>query len=156
MCRDFKNRAGACRYARFAIACLLFLACWLLLCSVPAAAHPMGNFSISHYAGIRIERGYIDVLYLIDMAEIPTFQEIQQTHILPKDGDPSLEAYVTAQVETLGAGLLLEVGGRPLLLESVSRKIIFPRGAGGLPTLKLGLLYRARFELGHGPQNLSF
>ncbi len=65
------------------------LFCWL---ANPRAAdaHPMGNFSISHYAGIRVEPGHIEVRYLIDMAEIPTYQEIQDNGIVPMEGDPSL------------------------------------------------------------------
>src|SRR5271170_5843752 len=67
----------------------------MLLCSwlanpLTIAAHPMGNFSISHYAGIRIAPGFIEVHYLIDMAEIPTFQEMQATGIVPKENDPGL------------------------------------------------------------------
>ena len=35
-----------------------------------ARGHPMGNFAISHYAGLRVERDAIHVRYLIDLAEI--------------------------------------------------------------------------------------
>jgi hypothetical protein len=34
----------------------------------------MGNFSISHYTAIQIEPGVIRLRYLVDLAEIPTFQ----------------------------------------------------------------------------------
>ncbi len=61
----------------------------LLACAASSFAHPMGNFSISHYAGIRIERGYIELRYILDEAEIPTFQEMQRAGIVPKVGDPS-------------------------------------------------------------------
>lgn len=59
-----------------------------------AAAHPLGNFSINHYTGIQIEPGGIEVRYLIDMAEIPTFQEIQETGIVPEGGHPSLSGFL--------------------------------------------------------------
>ena len=39
-------------------------------------AHPMGNFSVNHYSKITIGQRSIEILYLIDMAEIPTYQEI--------------------------------------------------------------------------------
>jgi hypothetical protein len=50
----------------------------LIIAIFPAAsfAHPMGNFSINHYSGIAIQGDSVDVLYLIDMAEIPTFREM--------------------------------------------------------------------------------
>src|SRR5512141_2501474 len=39
-----------------------------------AAAHPLGNFTINHYAGIRIEADRIQLDVVIDQAEIPAFQ----------------------------------------------------------------------------------
>ena len=125
---------------------LLTSAFVLLLVPRPGSAHPMGNFSISHYAGIRIERDFVELDYFIDMAEIPTFQEIQQTGIVPKVGDPSLMGYLEPKAETLKAGLVLEIDGRPLRLRAVSEEVIFPPGAGGLPTMKLGFVYRAALE----------
>ncbi len=44
----------------------------------PAAAHPMGNFSINHYAAIAVAPRQVELRYLIDMAEIPTFQEMRE------------------------------------------------------------------------------
>ena len=49
-----------------------------------ASAHPMGNFSISHFAGIRIEAGRVELRYILDLAEIPTFQEMQATGTGPE------------------------------------------------------------------------
>src|ERR1700733_5962902 len=111
-----------------------------------ADAHPMGNFSISHYAGIRVEPGKIEVSYLIDMAEIPTYQEIQDNGFVPMEGDPSLRAYLLKKSELLAGGLTLEVNGKTLRLEPISRNVIFPPGAGGLPTMKLGSVYRGVME----------
>jgi nickel/cobalt exporter len=112
----------------------------------PADAHPMGNFSISHYAAIRVEPGEIEVRYLIDMAEIPTYQEIQDNGFVPMEDDPGLRAYLLKKSELLAGGLTLEVNGKTLHLEPISRNVIFPAGAGGLPTMKLGFVYRAVME----------
>ena len=126
--------------------CLLPAAFCLPLVPQPGSAHPMGNFSISHYAGIRIERDFVELRYLIDMAEIPTFQEIQQTGIVPRVGDKSLTGYLEREAEALKAGLALDVNGHPVMLDIVSREVIFPPGAGGLATMKFGFLYRARLD----------
>jgi nickel/cobalt exporter len=107
-------------------------------------AHPMGNFSINHYAGIRINEGDVEVQYLIDMAEIPTFQEIQRTSIVPKEGDPGAESYIVEQSEILKRGILLELNGLPVELHAVSQEVLFLSGAAGLPTMKMGFLYRGR------------
>ena len=81
---------------------------------------------------------------MVDMAEIPTFQEIQETSIAPIAGDPSLEPYLTRKAESLGERLFLEVNGRRLKLQPESQEIIFPPGAGGLPTMKVSILYKAK------------
>jgi ABC-type nickel/cobalt efflux system permease component RcnA len=107
------------------------------------SAHPLGNFSISHYTAIRIEPNAIVLRYLLDLAEIPTFQEIQDARIVPQAEHPSLAAYLAHKVEALQDGLILELNGRRLPLRAETSEVIFPPGAGGLPTLKLGILYRA-------------
>ncbi len=111
-----------------------------------SAAHPMGNFSINHYAGIRVESGFIEVRYLIDMAEIPTYQEIQEAGIVPKEDDHGLASYLEKKAAMLAGGLVLQVNGQPLWLQVISQSVIFPAGAGGLPTMKLGFVYRAAIE----------
>lgn len=103
----------------------------------------MGNFSISHYAAIRVEPGYIELQYLIDMAEIPTFQELQQAGISAKADDPRVQVYLVGRAESLKEGLHLTINGETLPLEVVGQEILFPQGAGGLPTMKLGITYRA-------------
>ena len=107
----------------------------------------MGNFSISHYAGLNIERGAseysVNVRYVIDMAEIPTFQEMQQSGFAARQDDPSLQAYLKARALSLAKGLTVTLNGRALVLQPVSQSAIFPPGAGNLPTMKLGLVYRA-------------
>jgi ABC-type nickel/cobalt efflux system permease component RcnA len=114
----------------------------------PAAiyAHPMGNFSISHYSAIRIERGYVEVRYFIDMAEIPTYQEIQRAGIAARDGDPSLAPYLAQEASALGEGLILEIDGKQVELQAVDHSVLFTPGAGDLPTMKLGFVYRAAIE----------
>src|SRR5262245_9785315 len=112
-------------------------------------AHPLGNFSISRYTGIEVSRNLVSLRYFVDMAEIPTFQELQG-HGIPADpSEPRVSRYVRDTAETLKKGLELEVGGRGLDLEVRSAEVIFPEGAGGLPTMKLAILYRA--ALGNSP-----
>jgi ABC-type nickel/cobalt efflux system permease component RcnA len=116
----------------------------LFLCLPPAAdAHPMGNFSISHYAAIHVEPTAIELRYIIDMAEIPTYQEIQDNDLTPTEGDASLSPYLVKKAKQLAEGLTLQINGQALRLKPISWNVIFPPGAGGLPTMKLGFVYRA-------------
>jgi len=109
-----------------------------------AMAHPLGNFSVSHYSAIRVGKEFVELRYVIDMAEIPTFQEIQESGFAPKTEDPSVEAYLMRKSELLRDGLTLEINGQSLSLGVESKEIIFPPGAGGLPTMKIGILYKAK------------
>src|SRR5215510_14897793 len=109
-------------------------------------AHPLGNFSIGHYAGLRLTREGMELRYVLDMAEIPAFLAIQETGIVPEVGHPSLRGYVDRQTVVLQEGLHVEVNGQRLPLQGVSSEIVFPPGAGKLPTLKLGIVYRAPLE----------
>jgi nickel/cobalt transporter (NicO) family protein len=136
----------------------LFVAAWSILVSAVAMAHPLGNFSISHYSAIRIGKDTVELRYIIDMAEIPTFQEIQESGIAPTAVDTSLQRYLTRKTEILRDGLLLRVGGKPLSLQINSTDIIFPPGAGGLPTMKIGILFKAGLDgdSASGEQSLDF
>ncbi len=90
---------------------------------------------------------------MVDMAEIPTFQEMQEAGLVAESTHPTVPPYVARKAETLKEGLALAVNGRRLPLETIATTIIFPPGAGELPTLKLAVRYRAR--LGPGDTNLD-
>ena len=134
-----------------------FLALILLIfCSARSFAHPMGNFSVNHYSKITIGQESIDILYLVDMAEIPTYQEMRRFDFIPKLDDPNVGHYLDAQEPILKAGLLLQSDGQPVQLESISRRVTFAEGAGGLPTMKLGFVFRARTARPAGDHELSY
>jgi ABC-type nickel/cobalt efflux system permease component RcnA len=124
---------------------LVFL---LSLCRL-SSAHPMGNFSVNHYSKIILESDRIRVDYFIDLAEIPTYQELQQASISATAIDPNSAAvinYMSARGAELGRGLTLDVAGKPTPLRLISSGVIFPPGAGGLPTMKMGFVYEAPYS----------
>ena len=125
--------------SRLVVACVA----GLLLAPSLGSAHPMGNFSVNHHSSLRIGVETVELRHILDMAEIPTFQEIQETGIVPAIGHPSVSAYLARKAETLREGLRLELDGLRVDLRIVSSEVIFPPGAGGLPTMKLLFLYRA-------------
>jgi len=107
------------------------------------SAHPMGNFSISHFAGLHVTSGWLELRYILDLAEIPTFQEMQSTGIVPNPEDPRVAAYLAQKANALRNGLVVTLNGMPLELDVQSHDVIFPPGAGNLPTMKIGVVYRA-------------
>jgi ABC-type nickel/cobalt efflux system permease component RcnA len=118
-------------------------------------AHPMGNFSVNHYSKISVERDGIKVSYIIDLAEIPTYQELQQGNVTANVGGPAVTRFVELRGAELGRGLSLLIDGKRLPLRLVSSQVIFPAGAGGLPTMKMGFVYRADYPRVEGTADPS-
>jgi ABC-type nickel/cobalt efflux system permease component RcnA len=110
-----------------------------------AHAHPMGNFSVNHYSGIELEEQRIVIHYYIDLAEIPAYQELQRGNIGAMPDDPAVKRYVAERGADLERGLTVTVNGKQILLHLVSSGVIFPPGAGGLPTMKMGFVYEAAY-----------
>ena len=139
-------------------AALAALTLGLLGFPTQSSAHPMGNFSISHYSKLILGQEFVEIRYFIDMAEIPTYQEIRQAGFVADADDPSARTYLAQQSETLKQGLLVEIDGAPAMLETRSYQVIFPVGAGGLPTMKIGVVYRAPLprEASLSPYRLTF
>ena len=127
---------------RIAIQSAILLAFHALAPAVQA--HPLGNFTINHYAGLHLSRDEISVEYILDMAEIPAFQEIAG---LDTDGNGQPDGAETAGYETarctdISPDLALTLNGRSAPLELVSAALEFPPGVGGLPTLRLTCSFR--------------
>ncbi|MEO8229268.1 MAG: hypothetical protein ABI628_05835 [Chloroflexota bacterium] len=130
---------------RARIAAALVGAFLTLLVPALALAHPLGNFTINHYAGIRVEADRVIVDVVIDQAEIPTFQEKLR---IDTDSDGSVSDAET-EAERIGAcpalapSLSLTVAGRPVALVPVAAGLSFPPGAAGLETMRLSCTYTA-------------
>jgi nickel/cobalt exporter len=105
----------------------------LLATPVEARAHPLGNFTVNRYAGIEVAGSDVYVRYALDLAEIPTVQ---------------LGAQVRGPgyASVLARDLVLTLDGRRVPLRVVERRVASRPGAGGLETLRLDVVYRARGE----------
>ena len=130
--------------------------CVLIASCAPCFAHPMGNFSVNHYSKVKIGQKSVEIRYLIDMAEIPTFQEMRQFDIPPTPDNPNVSRYLDRQEQLLSKGLSLESDGRAVRLEAISRQLTFADGAGGLPTMKIGFVFRGKLEVDRGAHQLSY
>lgn len=122
--------------------CLTWLTAIVLvsLLWVPSAdAHPLGNFTINHYAGLKVAPDGVSVDYVLDMAEIPAFQEINQLDTdRNRKPDPTETAtYPDQKCREAKAHLNLSVNHQPLALALTHSTVEFPAGVGGLATLRL-------------------
>jgi len=118
---------------------------WLLLAiitiglSVDVSAHPLGNFTINHFARIESGAAGARIRYVVDLAEVPAFQESQKADL---DGDGNLteaelNAYLDRATPGYLAGLKLTVGGAPVALRLTGKSAVKLPGAAGLYTLRI-------------------
>jgi nickel/cobalt exporter len=123
---------------------LLLLVGFVTLCHLASAAvasaHPLGNFTINRFSRIEVSGQRVYVAYVLDLAEIPTFQA----------GHINAQAY--ARRLARGAELTLD-GGRAQL-SVVSTALAHPPGAGGLRTTRLEVLFRGPIVT--GPTSLDY
>jgi nickel/cobalt exporter len=114
--------------ASFALA----LATW---CS-PAFAHPLGNFTINHLVKVRQSGNRLDIRFVLDMAEIPTFSVMRARSANASLDASELRAWADDETRVVKDGLDVESGGRRLTVEPIGEPAVRTRpGAGGLPTL---------------------
>jgi nickel/cobalt transporter (NicO) family protein len=107
---------------------VLILVALAALLPTAASAHPLGNFSVNRYSGIEVSGNRIYVHYVLDLAEIPAYQE--RKRVLRQ-----------GFARELGRGLELRLDGRPAALRLVASKRELRPGAGGLKTLRFAAVY---------------
>lgn len=102
-------------------------------------AHPLGNFSVNNYSRIKVETNQIGLRCVLDMAEIPTFQESQKIDANKNKTleQAELDAYLEKITPQYIANLKLSIDKQLLEIQTASKKISLPTGAGNLPTLRL-------------------
>jgi ABC-type nickel/cobalt efflux system permease component RcnA len=115
-----------------------------------ASAHPLGNFTINLYSSLVVEPGRLRVNYVLDMAEIPTFQESSR---FDRNGDGVVtpaerEGYARTKARELASGVVATVDGTRVAVRVVSSSMRFRPGQAGLRILRLEAVFA-----GHLPGN---
>ena len=103
-----------------------------------ASAHPLGNFTINHYAALRVGPSEIRLDVVVDLAEIPAFQERIRIDA-NGDGevsDTEADAARETECNALAPSLDLRTDGVRLDLSLIAAGLSFPAGAGGVPTMR--------------------
>jgi nickel/cobalt transporter (NicO) family protein len=111
----------------------------MLLAPAAAVAHPLGNFTVNHFSAVEASGGRLYVKQVLDLAEIPTFQEEERFR------RPSF-------ARELGRNLRLTVDGRPVRLRLLDSRAQLSPGAGGLKTLR----FEAVYEAGRAGRSIEF
>jgi nickel/cobalt transporter (NicO) family protein len=117
-----------------------------------ASAHPLGNFTINQLAQVRVDQGVAHIHYVLDQAEIPTFQQLQRYDV---DGSGAIDTAVEQRrvlaslLDEISSGLELTANGRPLRLGTPEDpRLSFPPGQGGLALTRVEASFTARLPAG--------
>lgn len=132
---------------RILIALLAVLAALAALAIQPrhVSAHPLGNFTVNQYSRIEATTDGLRLVYVLDMAEIPAFQEIQSIDA-DGNGDVSAaegETYLATKLPEITRQLHLSVDGTDLALAPEQHVLTFPEGQAGLKLLRLRVVFGA-------------
>lgn len=132
----------------------------------PAMAHPLGNFTVNRHSGIEVSGRAVAIRYVLDMAEIPAFQE---RSAMDADGNdtPSaaeLGSWADREARRILSGLRLFVDDRRIELSLACRQVRLRAGEGGLSTLRMEAVYtgrlpaagRARYVDANDPDRLGW
>ncbi len=139
------------RRGRIAALCVAAAIAGSALAPSGAAAHPLGNFSVNHLSQVRISDGRAELHYILDQAEIPTFQEAQR---FDTDGNGKVDGAETgpllrAKLAEIAPDLSLTADGRPVPLgKPHDATISFPPGQSGLLLTRVEADFDARLPAG--------
>jgi ABC-type nickel/cobalt efflux system permease component RcnA len=127
---------------------LVFLAAALFALALPvaASAHPLGNFTVNRFSRIEVAGPRVYVRYVLDLAEIPTFQV----------------GHIDARrfARRIARGAHLTVDGRRVRLVPTEWALAHPPGAGGLKTTRFEVILRGpslarRSDIAYRDENYS-
>jgi nickel/cobalt exporter len=111
----------------------------LVLSAGPAGAHPLGNFTVNRFSGIEVFPERVIIHYVVDMAEIPTFQELRSIDLNGDERATSaeLENYASNLANELIDQVALSADGKPVELAVVESGAGLSAGQGGLDVLRV-------------------
>jgi len=115
--------------------------------ALAAMAHPMGNFSVNHYSRLHFRETGVDLTYILDLAEIPTFQLLGSWHAESQDRQ-LLDRKAREQATEWVANLALWQDDRkiPWKIKTITSQA--GDGAGGMPVLRISILAVAALQAG--------
>jgi nickel/cobalt transporter (NicO) family protein len=108
-------------------------------------AHPMGNFSISHYSRLEYIKDGVLLNHILDMAEIPSYQEMEflDTDHNSVISDDEKSRFADRISNQLLPNLKVRINGMNLTFKTKNRWLEMRPGAGDLPTFVIHCTYFA-------------
>jgi ABC-type nickel/cobalt efflux system permease component RcnA len=129
---------------RKALTCVVLTAVIVLLSAGVASAHPLGNFTVNRFSGIEFTRDAVIVHYVVDMAEIPTYQELARLDPSHKEQPSSqrLQSYADSLGRRVETGVHMTADGREVPLSAAGPAASLRLGQGGLKIMRIEVTLR--------------
>lgn len=133
---------------------------WLVLLGICSSlnAHPLGNFTVSHFARLEVQEARVNVRYIVEFAEISTVQEWEK---IDTNGNRALEqaekeAYAARQAQQYAEQLSLTMDGARIPLRVVAQQAGLQSGDGGMPLLRVEAELTGAFAASSTMRKISF
>ncbi|MFJ8961508.1 nickel/cobalt transporter [Lentzea sp. NPDC102401] len=119
------------------LAVLILAALAMLAVPTGASAHPLGNFTINHHHAITVHLDRVDLVSVVDLAEIPTLQE-----------QPARQSdFAARECDVMRGSVSVTVDGTRTVIALRSAAVEFPSGEAGLETTRSTCLLTAPADL---------
>ena len=102
-----------------------------------AFAHPLGNFSVSRYSKLEMTATGARVLYVLDLAEIPSFELLQKWGVKPGNAIAAVNEHAAAEAKQWMENLSVKIDGRPAPLKLEDARLSMSDGAGNMPVVRV-------------------
>ncbi len=100
-------------------------------------AHPLGNFSVSHYTRITPGAKGVEVVYVLDLAEIPAFEMLRDWKVEATASQAELTAKAHEQARGWMRGLDFRAGGRVVTPRFDGADVVLSDGAANLKVMRI-------------------
>jgi len=120
----------------------------LVISAAVVRAHPMGNFSVNHYARIEPGARGVAFLYALDLAEIPTFELLQKWNLTGAHTQGEIERHAALEARQWVRNLAISAGGRSVEPRIESTAVTVADGAGGMQVMRVNIGLRLPLAAG--------
>ncbi|MEA2509405.1 MAG: nickel/cobalt transporter (NicO) family protein [Actinomycetota bacterium] len=116
----------------------------VLVTAVVAQAHPLGNFTVNRFSGLEFTKQGVTDHYVVDMAEIPTYQELSRLDPSHKEkpSAQSLHAYADSLGRRISTGVTMTADGHNVALTFSGSAASLRPGQGGLKIMRIEVSLR--------------
>jgi nickel/cobalt transporter (NicO) family protein len=114
-----------------------FLIAATLLWATFALGHPLGNFSVSHYSKLEMTAQGVRIFYVLDLAEIPTFELLQKWGVKPGNAISAVNQHAASEAYRWIGNLSVKVDGRPVKLALEDARLSLADGAANMPVARI-------------------